>query len=83
MTQENRSLGFPTRSDINQRVPLQNKARSLKFQIWEEDLLYYPGSKNKGADQLYTYCTTDLCLCFSIDKNPVFSWRSSNETSLL
>ena len=73
---ENRSLGFPTRSDINQPVPSQDKARSLKFQIWDENLVHYPGSKNKG-----TYCTTDLCLCFHIDKNPVISWRSTNETS--
>ena len=27
--------------------------------------MYYPCSENKGADQLCSYCTADLCLCFS------------------
>ena len=36
--QENMSLGFPTRSDTNQAVRSQEKARSLKFQIEEEGL---------------------------------------------
>ena len=30
-------------------------------------------SENKGADQLCSYCTADLHLCFCIGKNPVFS----------
>ena len=30
---ENRSLGFPTRSDTNQAVQLQKMARGLKFRI--------------------------------------------------
>ena len=34
-------------------------------------------SENKGADQLCSYCTADLRLCFCIDKNPVFSRRAS------
>ena len=39
--------------------------------------MYYLCSENKGADQLCSYCTADLRLCFSIGKNPVFSWHSS------
>ena len=31
------------------------KVRSLKFQICEEEKLYYPSSENKGADQLRSY----------------------------
>ena len=27
--------------------------------------LYYPWCENKGADQLYIYCTAELHLCFS------------------
>ena len=39
--------------------------RGLKFWISEEKgLLYYPCSKNKGADQLCNYSTAYLCLCF-------------------
>ena len=39
------------------------KARTLK--------LYYLCSENKGADQLCSYCTADLHLCFRIGKNLV------------
>ena len=31
--------------------------------------MYYPSSKNKGDDQLRTYCEADLRLCFRIGKN--------------
>ena len=41
--------------------------------ISEEDALYSPGSENKGADQLCSYCTADLWLCFRICKNLVLS----------
>ena len=41
-TRENRSLGFPTRSDTNRPVQLQEMARSLKFWIQKEEELYYP-----------------------------------------
>ena len=29
-------------------------------------------SENKGNDQLCSYCTADLCLCFRIGKNQFF-----------
>ena len=48
-------MWFPTRSDINRAVQAQKQARSLKFQTKEEEELYYPGSENKGADQLRGY----------------------------
>ena len=63
---ENQSSEFPTRSDTNRAVQPQEQARSLKFPILEEEKLYYPCSKNKGADQLC--CEADLCLCFRIGK---------------
>ena len=34
-----------------------------------EEELYYLSSENKGADQLFSYCTADLHLCFHICKN--------------
>ena len=49
------------------------EAGSLKFWIKEEEQLYYSSSENKGADQLRSYCETDLLLCFRIGKNSVFS----------
>ena len=72
---ENRSSGFLTRSDTNLPVQSQMMARSLKFQIKEEEELLYPCSENIGADQLRSscYCEADLCLCFHIGKNLVFS----------
>ena len=39
--------------------------------------LYYPCSKNKGTDQLRSYCAADLRLCFPIFKRTVFSKRGS------
>ena len=68
----NRSLWFSTRSDINRPIQLKKKAGSLKFQILEEDELFYLSSENKGADQLCRYCTADLRLLFSHRKNLVF-----------
>ena len=45
-------MWFLTRSDTNQSVPLLEMARGLKFCVYEEEVLYYPSSENKGADQL-------------------------------
>ena len=44
MSQENMSLGFPTRSDTNQFVRPQKMARGSKFEIFSKlfDLLLYP-----------------------------------------
>ena len=52
MSQQNLSLGFPTRSDTNRAVQPQKMARDLKFQIQEVEGLYYLCSENKGAEQL-------------------------------
>ena len=51
--------------------------RGLKFQIKEVEVLYYPCSENKIADQLRGYREADLCLCFRICKKLVFSRRGS------
>ena len=45
----------------------------LKFRIKLEEVLYYPGSENKAADQLRGYREADLRVCFRICKKPVFS----------
>ena len=62
-----------TRSGTNWPVQTMKMARSLKYQIYEEDWLYYMCSINKGADQLCSYCTADLQLCFCIGKKSVLS----------
>ena len=55
-------------SDTNQAVQLQKMARGSKFRTWVVEGLYYPYSKNKGADQLHSYCAADLHRCFRICK---------------
>ena len=70
---ENRSSGFPTRCDTNRLVQTRKQAKSLKFWIYVEEEVYYLCSENKGADQLCSYCTADLRLCFRIGENLLFS----------
>ena len=53
-------------SDTNQAVQAQKMARGWKFCILKVEELYYPCSENKGTDQVYSYCTADLRLCFCI-----------------
>ena len=43
---------FPTRSETNWAMQFQTMARGLEFGIEALEGLYYPCSKNKGADQL-------------------------------
>ena len=64
---------FLTWSDTNKAVQPQKIGRGLKFQIKEEEGLYYLCSENKGADQLRGYRESDLRLCFRICKMLVFS----------
>ena len=47
----------------------------VAIRCWRRSQLYYyyQCSKNIGADQLLSYCEADLCLCFRIGSNPVFS----------
>ena len=71
------TMWFPNRSDTNRAVQSQKQVRSLKFRIWEEEEVYYPGSENKGADQLRSYCEADLHLCFRICRLLVFLRDSS------
>ena len=56
------TMWFSNRSDTNQPVQAQKRDRSLKFFIYKVEELYYPGSENKGADQLRSYCKADLHL---------------------
>ena len=76
-SQENRSSGFPTRSDTNRAVQPQKMARGLKFRIKKVEGLYYLCGEIKGADQLRGYREADLRLCFRMCKKPVFSQRGS------
>ena len=72
-------MWFPNRSDTNRpAVQAQKRARSLKFQIYVEEELYYPSSENKGADQLRSYCEADLRLCFRLCRLLVFPCGGSN-----
>ena len=66
------TMWFPNRSDTNRPVQLQKQARSLKFWSLVEEELYYPGSENKGANQLRGYREADLRLCFRLCRLLVF-----------
>ena len=48
-------LGVSDQVSINQPVQSQKKARSLTFQIKEEEGLYSTCSEKKGADQLWVF----------------------------
>ena len=69
----NQQSRFLTKSDTNLSVQSQEKARSLKFQTEKGDESSYLWGKNKGADQLCSYCTADLHLCFCIGRLFCFS----------
>ena len=66
------TMWFPNRSGMNQAIQAQKHARSLEFQIQEEEGLYYQCSENKGADQLRK-CEAALRLCFRICRMLVFA----------
>ena len=72
------TIWVPTRSDTNLPVQSQEQARSLKIRIYQEEGMYYLCSKNKGADQLRSYCEADLRLCFCICRLLVFLSSGSN-----
>ena len=42
--------------------------------------MYYPGSENKGGDQLRGYREADLRLCFRLGRLLVFPWGGSYNT---
>ena len=62
-----------TKSDTNQAGQPLKVARGLKFCIKEVEVLYYPSSENKDADQLRGYREADLRPCFRICKTLVSS----------
>ena len=70
-------MWFPNRSDTNQPVQAQKRARSLKFRILEDEEFYYPSSENKGADKLCSYCEADLRICFRLCRLLVFACGGS------
>ena len=62
-----KNLGFrPGPTDIKRPVQSENQARGLQVRIYEEERLYYLCSENKDVDQLCSYCTAELHLCFRI-----------------
>ena len=59
------------RGFTNWTVYSQKMTRGLKFRIKEVEGLDYVCCKNKGSDQLHSYCTADLHLCFGTFKEQV------------
>ena len=77
------TIWVPTRSDTNQAVQSQKMVRGWNFWIWKVEELYYPCSENKGTDQLRGYREADLCLCFRIDADCLFSSAAAHFIYLL
>ena len=57
--EKSNNLGL-TRSDTNRTV--QSQRIVLDLESREINLLYYPCSENKGADQLRSYNNTNPCI---------------------
>ena len=72
---ENPTMWFPNRSDSNRAVQALKMARGFFFYLrkkWRNcTYMYYSCSKNKGADQLHSYCKAELHLCFRNMQNDV------------
>ena len=62
------TIWVPIRINTNWAVQSQKLVRGLKFWIEKIEDLYYMCNKNKGADQLRSYCKADMRLCFRICK---------------
>ena len=78
------SLGFrPVPTQTAWSVQSQREARSLRFWVKVEKILNYLCSENKGADQLCSYCTADLHLCFPRSILFVFSCSGSIISTLM
>ena len=52
---------------------VSENGQKLEISDLEEEKFYYPSGETKGADQLRSYCESDLRLCFRICKIPVSS----------
>ena len=75
MTKTN-TLGFrpgPTQTGLYSH---RSRLKTRNFGLKKKDCTIR-AAKNKGADQLCSYCTADLRLCFRICKLLVFSCGSS------
>ena len=83
LSRENLSLESLIRSDTKQAVQSQKMARGLKFPICEVEGLYYLCSQSKGTEQLGSYCTADLGLCFRIYKKTGFLFLNALHFSRL
>ena len=57
-----RKTGFQTRSNTNRALWPQRMAIGFKFQIKEVEGLFYLCSENKGANELWGYCTADAVI---------------------
>ena len=68
---------FPNRPDANRAVQALKTVRYWKCSICKVAELYYPCTKNKGADQLRSHCEADLSPCLSKCKMFVVSWGGS------
>ena len=78
MLRENQQFRSPTRSDTIRSVRSKKQARTLKIlDVSRRGIVLYIYSENTDADQLCSYCTADLRLCFRISRLLVFLCNGS------
>ena len=71
------TIWVPTRSDTNRPIQSQKMVGGWKFWIQKVEELYYPCSKNKGADQLCSFCEADQIVGFPMRR---LTYKSSLES---
>ena len=82
------TIWVPTWSDTNRPGQSQELARTLKFRIYEAEVLYYLWSENKGADQLRSYCAfvfayADCCFFHALAHKEVSKYNGSAVSEML
>ena len=73
----NLSSWFLTRFDTNQAILKALDTWYFRFKKKEVHILCFLCFENKGADQLYSYCTADLCFYFGIDEKNRLSQKET------
>ena len=68
---KNKVFGISDQVDTNRPVLTRKKVRNFEVK-WKRNCTIVVASENKGADQLCSYCTADLHLCFRIRRLLVF-----------
>ena len=73
MSRDTRKLVLRFRPGLTQTGLYTHRRKKDSSNFGYKDQLYYPCSENKGADQLCSYCSADMHLCFCTDMVPLMN----------